>query len=245
MTKESIKIKIFADGANKEDMLYAYKNRLVHGFTTNPTLMRKAGVTHYENFAKEILGLIQDLPISFEVFSDEPQEMERQARKIHSWAKNIHVKIPIINTKGESSAPLIKKITGEGIPVNVTAILTLEQVEVVAQALHPDTPTIVSVFAGRIADTGVDPLPIMKKSHELLKHLPKAELLWASSREIFNIVQAQESGCQIITVAPDILKKLSMLGKDLMDVSLDTVKTFYEDSQKSGFNLTQTIQLEA
>ncbi len=237
MNRESITVKIFADGANKEDMIYAYKNKLVHGFTTNPTLMRKAGVTHYENFAKEILGVIVDLPISFEVFSDEPIEMERQARKIYSWAKNIHVKIPIINTQGQSSIPLIKKISHEGIPVNVTAILTLDQVEEVSKALHPNTDSIVSVFAGRIADTGVDPLPIMKKSHELLKHLPKAELLWASSREVFNIVQAQESGCQIITVTPDILKKMSMLGKELIDVSLDTVKTFYEDSQKSGFNL--------
>lgn len=237
MKRELITLKIFADGANKEDMIYAYQRKLVHGFTTNPTLMRKAGVTHYENFAKEILGVIKDLPISFEVFSDEPIEMERQARKIYSWAKNIHVKIPIINTQGKSSIPLIKKISQEGIPVNVTAILTLDQVEEVAKALHPTTPSIVSVFAGRIADTGVDPLPIMKKSHELLKHLPKAELLWASSREVLNIMQAQECGCQIITVTPDILKKMSMLGKDLFDVSLDTVKTFYQDSLKSGFNL--------
>ncbi|MBI4217619.1 MAG: transaldolase [Elusimicrobia bacterium] len=237
MNKKSLRIKVFADGANKEDMLSAYKSKLVDGFTTNPTLMKKAGVADYEKFAKEILTEIKDLPISFEVFSDDPSQMERQARKINSWAKNIHVKIPVTNTQGISSTPLIRKLAGEGIPLNVTAILTLEQVKEVSNALNPNAPSIVSVFAGRVADTGVDPIPMMRESAQILKALPACELLWASSREVLNIFQAQDCGCHIITVTPDILKKLSLLGKDLKELSLDTVKTFYEDGQKAGFSI--------
>ncbi|MBI1979712.1 MAG: transaldolase [Elusimicrobia bacterium] len=237
MNKKSLRIKVFADGANKEDMLSAYKSKLVDGFTTNPTLMKKAGVADYEKFAKEILTEIKDLPISFEVFSDDPSQMERQARKINSWAKNIHVKIPVTNTQGISSTPLIRKLAGEGIPLNVTAILTLEQVKEVSNALNPNAPSIVSVFAGRVADTGIDPIPMMRESAQILKALPACELLWASSREALNIFQAQDCGCHIITVTPDILKKLSLLGKDLKELSLDTVKTFYEDGQKAGFSI--------
>jgi len=235
--KKSLKIKIYADGANLDEMVAAYKNGLVDGFTTNPTLMRKAGVTEYEKFAKEVLSQIKDVSISFEVFSDEFPEMERQARKIHSWAKNVHVKIPVINTQGTFTGPLIQKLAKEGIPMNITAILTLEQVKKVSQVLEPNVSSIVSVFAGRIADTGVDPVPMMKESAQILKALPKSELLWASSREFINVIQAQECGCHIITVTPDIIKKLGNMGKDLYDVSLETVKIFYDDGQKAGFKL--------
>ena len=235
--RKSLKIKIFADGANKEEMLAAYKSGSVDGFTTNPTLMRKAGVSDYEKFAKELLAQIKDASISFEVFSDDFAEMERQARKIHAWGKNVHVKIPVTNTKGEFSGPLIKKLAKEGIPMNVTAILTLKQVKGVAPCLQPNVSSIVSVFAGRIADTGADPVPTMKESARILKALPKSELLWASSREVFNVIQAEECGCHIITVTGDLIKKLSMLGKDLTELSLETVKTFYEDGQKAGFSL--------
>lgn len=236
-SRKDLKIKIFADGAAKEDMLAAYRARTVDGFTTNPSLMRKAGVTDYERFAKEILAEVKDVFISFEVFSDEPEQMEREARKIASWGKNIHVKIPVQNTKGVFSGPLIKKLHGEGIPLNITAILTVEQVRKVAENLRGDVPSIVSVFAGRIADTGVDPIPAMKESARILKPLAKCELLWASSRELLNVIQAEECGCHIITVTNEILKKLSMLGKSLEELSLDTVKTFFEDSTKAGFKI--------
>ena len=237
MDRKELKIKIFADGANLEEMLNAYHSKAVDGFTTNPTLMKKAGITDYEKFAKEILFHIKDRSISFEVFSDEFSEMERQARKIHSWAKNIHVKIPVTNTKGESSCPLIKKLSYEGVPLNVTALLTLDQVKEVANSLNPKVSSIVSVFAGRIADTGADPLPIMKESAKMLKPLSASELLWASSREVFNIIQAEECGCHIITVTPDIIKKMGMLGKNLKQLSLETVKIFYEDGLKAGYKL--------
>lgn len=242
MDRKSLKIKIFADGANIVEMLEAYKNKSVDGFTTNPSLMKKAGVTDYEKFAKELLAQIKDLSISFEVFSDDFSEMERQARKIKSWGGNVYVKIPVTNTKGIFSGPLIEKLAKDGVQMNVTAVFTPEQVKKVSKVLQPNVPSIVSVFAGRIADTGVDPVPIMKQSAKILKSLPKCELLWASSRETYNVVQAQESGCQIITVTNEILKKLSMLGKDLNDVSLDTVKTFYEDSNKVGYKIN-TVDL--
>ena len=236
-SRNQLAVKIFADGANKEDMIAAYKNKLVDGFTTNPSLMRKAGVTDYESFAREILNEIKDVSISFEVFSDDFQSMEREARKIHAWGKNVHVKIPVQNTKGVFSGPLIKKLHGEGIPLNVTAILTVDQVKKVAACLRGDVSSIVSVFAGRIADTGVDPVPAMKDCAKILKALPKCELLWASSREVLNVLQAEECRCHIITVTSDIIKKLGMLGKDLHELSLDTVKTFFEDAQKSGFSI--------
>lgn len=236
-SRKDLKIKIFADGANKDDMLSAHRAGLADGFTTNPSLMRKAGVSDYEKFAKEVLAEIKNVSISFEVFSDEFEAMEREARKIASWAKNIHVKIPVQNTKGQFSGSLIKKLHGEGIPLNVTAILTVDQVKKVAQNLRGDVASIVSVFAGRIADTGVDPIPAMKECAAILKPLPKCELLWASSREVLNVIQAQECGCHIITVTNDIIKKLSMLGKNLEELSLDTVKMFFEDSTKSGFKI--------
>lgn len=238
LSRKDLAIKIFADGANKEDMIAAYKSKSVNGFTTNPSLMRKAGVTDYEKFAKEVLAEIRDVSISFEVFSDEAAAMEREARKIHTWGKNVHVKIPVQNTKGVFSGPLIKKLHAEGIPLNITAILTVEQVKKVAACLQGNVSSIVSVFAGRVADTGVDPIPAMKESARILKALPQCELLWASSREVLNVIQAQECGCQIITVTGEILKKLSLfLGRDLNDMSLDTVKTFFDDSQKAGYKI--------
>lgn len=236
-TVNDLKIKIFGDGAEKASMLELYAKPFIRGFTTNPTLMRKAGVTDYVGFAKDILASITDKPISFEVFSDEFGEMERQARIIASWGDNVYVKIPITNTKRESSVPLVAKLVASKIKVNVTAILTVEQVEAVSKALDPNVPSVVSVFAGRIADTGRDPIPYMQKSKEILISNPNAELLWASPRELLNIIQADEIGCHIITVTPDILKKLEKLGYDLGDLSLDTVKMFYDDGQKVGYTL--------
>jgi len=234
---KNLKIKIFADGANIAAMKEAKRAGVVQGFTTNPTLMRKAGISDYEKFAKEILSEIKDLPISFEVFSDDFAAMEREAKLIGSWGSNVNIKIPITNTKGESSAPLIRKLSADGYKLNITAMLTLEQVELMAKTISPRVPTIISVFAGRIADTGRDPVPLMKKAAEILKHNPNAQLLWASSRELLNIFQADECGCHIITVTDDILKKLSIIGKDLGELSLDTVKMFYHDAQAAGYKI--------
>jgi len=233
-----LKVKIFADGADKQGMLRLNANPLIKGLTTNPTLMRKAGVTNFEAFAKDILQSITDKPVSFEVFSDEFTEMRRQALKINGWAKNIYVKIPITNTRQESSLPLIRELVEEGVKLNVTAILTLEQVLGVAQALSPEVPSFVSVFAGRIADTGVDPLPILRASKAVLVEQPKAELLWASVREVLNIFQAEECGCDIVTVPHDILAKaLKLVGMGLKELSLDTVKTFAADAKVAGYTL--------
>lgn len=237
MKTADLTIKLFADGAVLADMKSAHEAKIVSGFTTNPSLMVKAGITDYEGFAKEVLAVIPDYPISFEVFSDDLESMEKEARIIGSWGSNVNIKIPVTNTQGESTIPLIRKLANEGIQLNVTAILTLEQVKQVAGALNPDVPAIVSVFAGRIADTGRDPMPIMKESASILESYPKAELLWASTRELYNIFQAQECGCKIITVTNDILKKLSMVGKDLNELSLDTVRMFYADAQKNGFRI--------
>ena len=234
---KDLKIKIFADGADLNAMLEQYKNGSVKGFTTNPTLMRKNGVSDYESFAKEVLKNIKDLPISFEVFSDDFNEMEQQANKIASWGANVNVKIPITNTKQQSSIPLVKKLSAAGLSLNVTAILTLDQVRQVKEALNPNVYSIVSVFAGRIADTGRDPMPIMKESAQILKPLKNTDLLWASSRELLNIFQAEEVGCQIITVTPDIVKKMSGVNKDLAELSLDTVKMFYSDACAAGFKI--------
>lgn len=232
-----LSIKLFADGAKVDEMKDAYRSGLVRGFTTNPTLMKKAGVTQYAAFAKEVLREITDLPISFEVFSDEFDEMEREARIIASWGANVNIKIPITNTRGESSVPLIRKLSQSGLSLNVTAMMTLEQVRMVAEALSPDTYNIVSIFAGRIADTGRDPVPYMKEAVSILKAKPKAELLWASPRELLNIFQAEECGCHIITLLPDILKKLPTVGKDLTQYSLETVQMFYRDGQSVGFTI--------
>lgn len=233
----NFKIKLFADGADKKGMLEMYQNPWVKGFTTNPTLMRKAGITDYKAFAFDILKTITDRSISFEVFADEFDEMEEQAHQIASWGENVMVKIPVTNTRGESSAALIKRLSADGIPLNVTAILSLDQVKEVADSLAAKTPSIVSVFAGRIADTGVDPIPFMQESLTILKHLPQAELLWASPRELLNVVQADQIGCHIITATNDILNKLSLIGKDLTEYSLDTVKMFYRDAQAAGYEI--------
>ncbi len=232
-----MKIKIFADGADKTGMLDMAKKPWIAGFTTNPTLMRRAGVHDYEAFAKDILQSITDRPISFEVIADEFAEMERQARKVSQWAKNVYVKIPITNTRGESSIDLIHRLTHHGIKINVTAMMTLEQVGAVSEALEGGTSAIVSVLAGRIADTGRDPVPVMTAAVETLRKCPHAELLWASPRELFNLLQADAIGCHIITATNDILKKLEMIGKDLDELSLDTVKMFYDDATKAGYRL--------
>ena len=233
-----LKVKIFADGADKKGMLDLYANPLIKGLTTNPTLMRKAGLTDFEAFARDILQGITDKPLSLEVFSDEFPEMRRQGLKINGWGKNVYVKIPITNTRGESALPLIKELSNEGVKLNVTAILTLDQVRGVAAALNPKTPAVVSVFAGRIADTGVDPTAIMVESKTILKDLPQAELLWASVREVLNIFQANDCGADIVTVPHDILAKaIKMAGQDLKELSLDTVKMFANDAKAAGFSL--------
>jgi transaldolase len=233
-----LQVKIFADGADKKSMLDLYANPLIQGLTTNPTLMRKVGISDYEAFAKDILQTVKDKPISFEVFSDEFPEMKRQALKIAAWQKNVYVKIPITNTRSESSLPLIRELGQLGVQLNVTAILTLDQVRGVAEALNPNVASVVSVFAGRIADTGVDPEPLMRESLALLRGQPKAELLWASVREVLNIWHAERTGCQIVTVPHDILNKaLKMAGMDLAALSLDTVKMFAADAQAAGFSV--------
>jgi transaldolase len=235
---ENLNVKIFADGADLEGMFSLYRNPLIKGLTTNPTLMRKAGIQDYESFAKDALAFIKDKPISFEVFSDEFLEMKRQALKIRDWQQNVYVKIPITNSRGETSIPLIRKLAQARVQLNVTAILTLKQVREVGAALHPDVPAVVSVFAGRIADTGRDPVPLMSASKILLEELPKAELLWASVREVLNLIQADDCGCHIVTVPHDILNKaLKLVGTDLELLSLDTVKMFAQDAERAGFQL--------
>ncbi len=237
-TLKDLKVKLFADGADRAGMLQLNANPLIKGMTTNPTLMRKAGLTDFEAFAKDILQTITVKPISFEVFSDEFPEMLRQALKINGWAKNVYVKIPITNTRGESSLPLVRDLTQEGVKINVTAILTQEQIAGVAQALNSKVPAVVSVFAGRIADTGVDPMPHMREAKKKLADLPQAELLWASVREVLNIFQAEACGCDIVTVTHDILNKaFKLAGIGLKEMSLDTVKMFAADAKAAGFSL--------
>jgi len=234
---EEMRIKIFADGAEKASMLELAQKPYIKGLTTNPTLMCKAGVTNYEEFAKDVLSVIKDKPISFEVFSDNFSEMERQGRLINSWGSNVYVKIPITNTKREPSYGLIKRLSADGVKLNVTAIFTMEQIKKTIESLNPEVPAVISVFAGRIADTGVDPLPLMKEAKTLLKGFPKFELLWASPREFLNIFHAEEAGADIITVTPDLLKKIEKIGYSLKDFSVDTVKMFYDDGQKAGYKL--------
>ena len=237
LSAADLKVKIFADGADRESMLESYANPLVSGFTTNPTLMRKAGVSDYVGFAKEILKEIPDRDISFEVFSDDFEDMERQAREIATWGENVYVKIPVTNTKGETSYDLVNRLSHEGVKVNITAIFVLDQVRNVAAAVDGGAPCCVSVFAGRIADAGIDYMPTMIESVNLLKSNPKAELIWASPREVFNVVQADEIGCHIITCTSDIIKKLPTIGKDLAQFSLDTVKLFYDDATAAGYSI--------
>jgi transaldolase len=234
---DDLRVKIFADGANMNSILSLYKNRHIKGFTTNPTLMRKAGVVDYEIFGRELLKAVPDRPVSIEVFADEFDNMEKQAYQIASWGENVYVKIPVTNTRKESSYLLIERLSKAGVKVNVTAILTVDQVKGVAEALCMETPAIVSVFAGRIADAGIDPVPMMVRSLEILRIRPKAELLWASPREILNVVQSDSIGCHIITATDDILKKLSLLGKDLEEYSLETVKMFYNDATAAGYSI--------
>jgi len=233
-----LNIDIYADGADKKRILELYAKPYIKGLTTNPTLMRKAGITNYEAFARDILETVTEKPLSLEVFSDDFSEMKRQAEKINSWGKNVYTKIPITNSHGLSSLPLIKTLAREGMKLNITALLTVEQVEGVAQVLNAEVPSIVSVFAGRIADAGVDPMSIMKQAKTILANQPQAKLLWASVREVFNIIQAVESGCNIVTVQHDILAKAAeMLGKDLTELSLETVRMFARDAKDSGFSL--------
>jgi transaldolase len=232
-----LSVKIYADGADKSAMLEMYANPQIAGFTTNPTLMRKSGVSDYRAFACEILEHIPDRPISFEVFADDFAGMERQAAEIASWGENVLVKIPVTNTCGESSAQLLRRLARAGIRVNVTALLTLAQVREAGECMADGPPAKVSVFAGRIADTGRDPVPLMAAAVELLRPYPNLELIWASPRELLNIFQADAIGCHIITATPDILRKLHLVGKDLREYSLDTVKMFYEDARKAGYRL--------
>ena len=234
---EKLKVQIFADGADKAGMLEMYKKSFIKGLTTNPTLMKKAGIKDYEAFAKDILLEVKDKSISFEVFSDDLDEMEKQALKIATWGENVYVKIPVTNTKGIPTYPLIKKLSDKGVKVNVTAIMTLEQVRDVVLSLNQNVPSYVSVFAGRIADTGVDPVPLMSAAVQITSMNSKAEVIWASPRELLNVFQADEIGCQIITVTNDILKKLELVDYNLSLYSLDTVKMFYNDALAAGYKI--------
>jgi len=233
----ALRVKIFADGADKAAILDLYTKPWIRGFTTNPTLMRRAGISNYETFARDILAAIPDRPVSFEVFADEFAEMDRQARLIASWADNVYVKIPVTNTRREPSLDLIHQLSHSGIKLNVTALLTLAQVRETAGALAGGAPSSISVFAGRIADAGCDPVPVMAEAVEILHETVGIELIWASPRELLNILQADQTGCDIITVTGDILKKIDLLGRDLGELSLDTVKMFYADARQSGFQL--------
>ena len=233
-----LRIKIYADGADKAGILELYRQPYIQGLTTNPTLMKKAGIKDYEAFSRDILQTVTAKPISLEVFADKFPEMKRQALKIAGWGDNVYVKIPITNTRAESSVPLIRELAAEGVRLNITAILTLEQVRGVAAALNPQVPSVVSVFAGRVADTGVDPMPLMRSAREILAGQPRAELLWASVREVLNIVQAEQSGCDIVTVTHDVLAKAAkLLDMDLTALSLDTVKMFANDAASAGYRL--------
>ncbi|HHF7346195.1 TPA: transaldolase [Legionella feeleii] len=234
---EQLKVKIFSDGADRANILEMHHKPYIKGWTTNPTLMRQEGVLDYQAFAQEILALIPDQPISFEVLSDDFSEMEQQALQLASWGDNVYVKIPITNTRRETCHALVKRLAAQHVKLNITAVMTLEQVRHITSALSPEVPCYISVFAGRIADTGLDPLPIMAEALEIIKTNPLAELIWASPRELFNIFQADAIGCHIITVTKDILKKLPLIGYNLEDYSLDTVKMFYNDAMAAGFEL--------
>lgn len=234
---EKLKVKIFADGADKAGMLEMHSKPFIKGLTTNPTLMRKAGISDYRSFAKDILESIKDKPISFEVFSDDFADMERQAMEISGWGSNVYVKIPVTNTKSEPCHGLVRKLSARGVKLNVTALMTLAQVREVVACLNPETPSYISVFAGRVADTGRDPVPLMASAVEVMRANPKSELIWASPRELLNIFQADAVGCHVITVTNDVLKKLSNVGADLDGFSLDTVKMFHNDALQAGFRL--------
>ncbi len=232
-----LKVKVFADGADKAGIIEIGKHPLIKGFTTNPTLMRKAGITDYEKFSREILEVIGGRPISYEVFADDFAEMERQARLIATWGKNVYVKVPVTNTKREKASAMVERLAKDGIQLNVTALMTLEQVKEVTAALKDGPHSYISVFAGRVADTGLDPVPLMTEALSIMKDAPKAELIWASPRELLNIFHADSIGCHVITVTNDILAKLKLVGKDLADYSLETVQMFHRDGEASGFKL--------
>jgi len=234
---DSLKVKIFADGADFDSIMALYANPLIKGFTTNPTLMRKAGVTDYEAFARRLAAAVPDRPLSLEVLADDLPSMQAQARVVSSWGKNINVKIPVTTTGGEFTGPIVAALSAAGVVVNVTAVFTLEQVAAVTAALHPDTPAIVSVFAGRIADSGVDPVPLMAEAVRILSARPKAELIWASPRELLNVFQADAVGCHIITVTTDLLAKLKLVGKPLEAFSRETVDMFYTDARAAGYQI--------
>ena len=236
-TVENLKVKIFADGAEVKGMQDMAKQPWIRGFTTNPTLMRKAGITYYETFAKEVLQVVKGFPISFEVFADDVAEMERQARKISSWGDNVYVKIPVTNTRKEPTYELARRLSKDGVKLNVTALMTLEQVAAVSEAVAEGPASYISVFAGRIADTGRDPVPLMQAALALMQRAPRSELIWASPRELLNIFQADAIGCHVITVTNDILNKLKLVGKALDQYSLETVEMFFNDGRASGFKL--------
>jgi transaldolase len=244
MDIRDLRIKLFADGADRRAILELANNPLITGFTTNPTLMRKAGVTDYEAFARDIAEAIPDRPISFEVFADDFCEMERQAYQIASWGDQVYVKVPVTNTAGESSAPLISRLSREGVKVNATALMTLDQVAEMTYALADGAPSYISVFAGRIADTGRDPVPFMRSALDIMRPHPQIELIWASPRELLNIFQADQLGCHIITATSDLLKKLDLVGRDLSEYSLETVRMFYDDATRSGFSLNQPLHMQ-
>ncbi len=234
---EKLRLKIFADGANFDEICEMYKNPFIKGFTTNPTLMRKAGISDYEAFGRKVLAAVPDRPVSLEVFADDLPTIQAQAEVIASWGANVNVKIPITTTDGTYTGPVLRALSARGVVLNVTAILTLDQVRRVAADLAPGTPAIVSVFAGRIADTGVDPVPLMTEASRILAACPRAELLWASPREVLNVVQAEQTGCHIITATKDVLSKLPTLGKGLEEFSLDTVKMFFRDASAAGYTI--------
>jgi transaldolase len=240
-TVADLKIKIFADGADLDSLMSLYAEPYIRGFTTNPTLMRKAKIANYEEFAHKVLARIKDRPVSFEVFADEFDEMEAQALTIAGWGPNVNVKIPVSNTRNEFAGNLIEKLCARGVVINVTAVFTLAQVRRIASILNPEVPAIVSVFAGRIADTGVDPVPVMTEALSILSHLPKAELLWASPREVLNIFQANGAGCHIITVSAEVLAKLKDVGKDLTEFSLETVKMFHRDAASAQYSIESRV----
>ncbi len=240
----ALKVRIFGDGADLASIQELSQKPFIKGFTTNPTLMRKAGVRDYQEFALQVLRLIPDRPVSFEVLADDADTMEAQARQIATWGSNVYVKIPVTNTRRERMYPLVRRLSQDGIQINVTALLTLEQVREVTRALRGGAPSNVSIFAGRIADTGRDPVPLMTEAVSILRDNPQSELIWASPRELLNIYHAEQCGCQIITVSNDILQKLHLVGKDLHDYSLETVKMFYDDGVKSGYALSPAKQVE-
>lgn len=237
MVNKKFKIKIFADGADEKSIYDLNKLNYVSGFTTNPSLMKKAGVANYEKFSRSLLNQVTDKPISFEVFADDKKNMKIQAKKIASWGKNVYVKIPITNSKGESTIDLISELTKENIKCNITAVFTPEQIEETKNAIHNETNSIISVFAGRIADTGIDPIPTINQALDLCKSRPNIEILWASTREILNLFQAEKTGCHIITIPNEILKKFNLIGKDLNQLSLETVQSFLKDANSAGFKI--------